>query len=61
MHIRSQVWHESASSYINRDVVYRTNAILNNVTGLVILLSRSLYKPLRQKVLVAVVFSVGSL
>ncbi len=47
---------------MSRDAVYLMNAILNIVNDLVILLlRRSLYKPLRQSVLAAVMFGVGSL
>ena len=51
---------------INRDAVYLANVVLNIVTDLMILLLpapmiRNLHMPPRQKLLVAAMFSVGSL
>lgn len=51
---------------VNRAAVYLSNAILNIVTDLIILLQplpmvRRMHVPLRQKILLAAIFSVGSL
>ena len=56
----------TTGSCVNRPAVYISNGVLNVVTDFVILLLpvpliRGLHMPLRQKILLAAMFSVGSL